>query len=390
MTTDDRLTSVTDESRQRVTWAELFFDLVWVFAITQIATTLAGVHSAGEVARTLLLFVPLWWGWVGVTLFGNAAGAALDGARGRLLLFVLAALGLGMSVAVPHALGDRGLFFAGCYFVLRLLLWLAMRRTPFFGGLRLEPFAVGLFVSGPLFIAGALLTGSGRIALWAAAALSEVISPALLGGRLDRIRFQTEHLPERFGLFVIIALGETVVAIGSTASTRFSALTVGTLALSLGLIVGLWWTYFHYGAPAVQHSLETNEVQSRIVRDVFSYGHFVYVAAIICVAVGLKRMLAAPLATPHQVPGLLLPLGVGVYLLGFCWARWRMFGAAALPRLIGSMACFAIAAAAPWLPALLVAGLIATVLLSVNSIEAWIVETKRPLPVLRLPHRASS
>lgn len=374
-------------SEQRVTWAELFFDLVWVFAITQIAGMLAGAASFGDVARTLLLLVPLWWGWGGVTMLGNTAGAALDGARGRMLLFILAGCGLAMSVAIPQAYGGRGLLFAGAYCVLRLVLWAAMRRQPANDGLRLT-FAVSLFVSSPLFVLGALSSGGWRTAAWAAAALIEVLGPTLLRRRLTQVRFETAHLPERFGLFLIIALGETVVAIGVQASASPLDLAAGAaLALGFLVIIGLWWTYFHYGASAAHYALATDPVQARIARDVFSYAHFVYVAAIICVAVGLKKTLAHPLDHPHKVTELLLAPGVGLYLLGFCYSRLRMFGAIGLTRFLAAVACLAVAVAAPFLPQLAVAAAIAVVLVVLNVVEAWRVETGRPFLLLRLPQR---
>ncbi|MGB9376275.1 MAG: low temperature requirement protein A [Mycobacteriales bacterium] len=375
-------------SEQRVTWAELFFDLVWVFGLTQVAATLAVSHGIGEAAQALLLLAPLWWGWVGVTLLGNTSGSSLDTPRGRLLLFGLAGCGLAMTVAIPHAYGRSGWVFASGYFVLRLLLWSAMRSRPLFGGLRLEPFAVGLLVAGPLFMAGGVLDGAWRWSLWAAAATIEMLSPTLLGHRLDRVRFETSHLPERFGLFIIIALGETVVAVGSQASARpLGAVTLTTTALSFAIILGLWWTYFHFGAAAVRHSLQVDPVQSRIVRQVFSFAHFLYVIAIICVAVGLKKLLAHPWEQPHGLPAFLLAPGVALYLFGFCYARWRMFGAAAVPRFAGAFACLAVAAAAPVLPGLAVAALVLVALVAVNALEAWWVGSGRPLMVLRLPRR---
>ena len=112
----------------------------------------------------------------------------------------------------------------------------------------------------------------------------------------------------------------------------------------------LWWTYFHYGAPAVRHSLEHDPAQSRIVTDVFSYAHLGYVIAIVEVAVGLKKLLAHPLDVPHSLPELLLAPGVALYLWGFCYARWRMFGAATLQRFTAALTCCAVAAAAVVLP----------------------------------------
>ncbi|SEL70683.1 low temperature requirement protein A [Rhodococcus maanshanensis] len=372
---------------QRVAWAELFFDLIWVFAVTQIATALAGAHDIGEAARLLLLFMPLWWGWVGTTLLANRAGALVDQALGRVALFSVAGCGLLMSVAVGGAFDDRALVFAAGYVVLRLLLWVISCRLP--GGsarLRLEPFAVAAFVAAPLFLLGAFLEGPGRIAAWTAAALIELIAPRVLPASLNHVRIETAHLPERFGLFLIIALGETVVAVGGQAAgIDLDGPTYAAFALAFLIIVLLWWTYFHYGAPAARHSLEHSPEQARIVTDVFSYAHLIYVTAIIAIAVGLKKLLAYPLSVPHSLPELLLAPGVALYLFGFCYARWRMFGAATVQRAAAAAACCAIAVAAPLLPALATAMLVLAVLLALNGYEAWIVTTHRPLPLLRLP-----
>lgn len=375
-------------TEQRVTWAELFFDLVWVFGLTQVAATLALSHGAGEAARSLLLLAPLWGGWVGVTVLGNMAGVFLDSPRGRLLLFSLAGCGLAMTVAIPHAYADSGLIFAIGYFMLRLLLWAAMHRRALFGRLRPEPFTVSLLVAGPLFLTGGVLEGGWRLGLWALGSALELFAPTLLRHRLGNVRFETAHLPERFGLFIIIALGETVVAVGSQGSARpLGALTLTVMALSFIIILGLWWTYFHFGASAARHSLEQDPVQSRIVREVFSYAHLIYVIAIICVAVGLKKLLADPLGRPHDLPQLLLAPGVGLYLLGFCYSRWRMFGASSVQRLIGGLGCFAVAAVAPLLPALVVAVILAIGLVLINAFEAWWVASGRQVLVLRAPRR---
>ncbi|MBP1161522.1 low temperature requirement protein LtrA [Rhodococcus sp. PvR044] len=375
---------------QRVAWAELFFDLIWVFAVTQIATALAGAHDIGEAARLMLLFMPLWWGWVGATLLANRAGDLVDRALGRVALFSVAGCGLLMSVAVGGAFGDRALVFAAGYVVLRLLLWAFSCRLP--GGsarLRLEPFAVAAFVAAPLFLLGAFLDGPWRIAAWTAAALIELIAPRVLPAGMNHVRIETAHLPERFGLFLIIALGETVVAVGGQAAgIDLDGPTYAAFALAFLIIVLLWWTYFHYGAPAVRHSLEHSPEQARIVTDVFSYAHLIYVTAIIMIAVGLKKLLAYPLSVPHSFPELLLAPGVALYLFGFCYARWRMFGAATLQRSAAALACCAIAVAAPLLPAIATAALVLAVLLALNGYEAWIVTTHRPLPLLRLPRIA--
>jgi low temperature requirement protein LtrA len=375
-------------SEQRVTWAELFVDLVWVFAVTQIAGTLGEAAGFGDAAKTLLLFLPLWWGWVGVTLLGNAVGATLDTARGRLILFALAGCGLSMAIAIPDAYGSRGLLFAGGYCALRLLLWTVRHGQAGFRNVLGEPFAVSLFIAGPLFVLGAFAPAGTRVAVWSAAVAVEVLAPAVLDRRPGGARFETAHLPERFGLFLIIALGETVVAVGANATTiPLDAAVAVTLGLCFVIITLLWWSYFHYGAPAARHSLITDPLQARIARDVFSYAHLIYVVAIICVAVGMKKALIHPLDVPHSLPELLLAPGAALFLAGFCYARQRMFGGIGLPRFLGAAACVAVAAAAPLLPQLATAALVAGVLLAVNGVEAWRVETGRPLLLLPTPWR---
>ena len=375
------------DGEQRVLWAELLFDLVWVFAITQIATALANAHGAGDAARSLLLFVPLWWSWVGTTLLANLAGPARDRALGRIVLFAVAGLGLMISVAVPGAYGDRGLLFGVVYAVLRLVLWLAMRQVTRAGGSPpLGPYTTNAFVAAPLFLLGGVLDGPARVAAWAAAAVVELAGPRLFRGRVRNLRFEAAHLPERFGLFLIIALGETVVAIGGQASSNaLDAPGLVALALAFTLTVLLWWTYFHFGASAVRYSLQTSSMQTRIVTEIFSYAHLGYVVAIILIAVGMKKLLAHPLDVPHSLPELLLAPGAAVYLFVFCYSRWRMFGAAGLQRFVAALIACALALAAPLLPAIATAALVTALLLALNIFEAWRVNTGRPILLLHLP-----
>ncbi|MFE0463960.1 low temperature requirement protein A [Kitasatospora sp. NPDC058965] len=371
---------------QRVTWAELFFDLVWVFAITALAHALATSSGPTGMLRTVVLTIPLWWGWNSVTLLGNASGERLDGPRGRLLLFLTGAVGLGMAVAVPHAYGSSGLLFAGCFILLRLLLWTEMHRLHFYGELRMEPFALGLVIAGPLFLAGALLPGDWRSVLWAAGALLEVAGPALLGHRLDHIRLEPAHLPERFGLIVIMALGETVVTLGTqAAAVPLNWIRLAALAIGFVLVIGLWWTYFHFGAPAVRHGLETSAVQARILRDVFHYAHFCYLLAVICIAVSLRALIQSPLESGHELSACLVAPGAGLYFLGFCYSRWRMYGSAALSRFTAALACLAVMPLSPLLPAIAVTALVAALVIALNVFEYWVISTGRQVIFMHVP-----
>lgn len=374
---------------QKVTWAELFFDVVWVFAVTQLAGALAHAHGPGGVAKSLLLVVPLWWCWFGATVLGNTAGDAVDGMRSRAVLFTLAGCGLAMSAGIPRAYADghgAALLFAVAYCALRLVLWAEMRTRPALAGVRWNPFGVVVVLCGPLYLAGAAVDGPARVTAWACAAALEVGTWLVLSEKLARIRFETAHLPERFGLFLIIALGESIMAVGTQASeqpivgSRLAAMGVGFV-----LIVLLWWTYFHFGASAARHGLETHPKQARIVREVFTYCHGAYVVSIVLVAVGLKKVMAHPLDAPEGAPALLLAPGVALFLLTFCYSRWRMFGAAGVIRFVGGLAGVGLACAAPVLPGLAIAGAAVAVLAAVNATEWWRVSGGHQIWLLRVP-----
>lgn len=376
------------DAEQKVSWSELFIDLVWVFGVTQIAAALAHGHGLGDVALSLLLLLPLWWGWVGTTVYANAAGARIEAASGRLVLFAVAACVLTMAVAVPTAYGGGGLLFAGAYTVLRIVLWSAIRPLRFYGAPGLDPFGIGLFFAAPLFLLGGFLDGPWRVGLWAVAAFVEIAGPRLLGKRLAGLHFETAHLPERFGLFMIIVLGETIVATGGAAASAGAApgpAVLGALGLGFVLIVALWWTYFHFGASAVRHALRTTTMQARIVRDVFSYAHLAYVIALICIAVGLKKLLAHPFEHPHSALELLLAPGAALYLLGFGYSRWRMFGNPTVFRTAAAGLCLVLAGVAPLLPLVVTAGLVAAILVTLNALEFYWVATGRPLLLIPVP-----
>ncbi|HEX6077536.1 MAG TPA: low temperature requirement protein A [Micromonosporaceae bacterium] len=381
------MSEAAEQTEQKVSWSELFIDLVWVFGATQLSVTLAHGHGFSDIGSTLLLLLPLWWGWVGVTVYGNAAGPRIDTAQVRLVLFGVAGSALTMAVAIPSAYANGALLFAGGYAALRLILWAAMRPLRFYGSGWLDPFTVALFVSAPLFLAGAILDGPSQIVLWALAMLVEVTTPWLLSEKLKDLVFETAHLPERFGLFMLIMLGETIVAAGLSASRHGTPTlsVLGVLGLGFLLIVSLWWTYFHYGASAARHALRSTALQARIVREVFSYAHLMYVIGLVFIAVGLEEVLAHPFEKPHSILELLLAPGVGFYLLGFCYSRWRMFGAPTVFRAGAVLVCVAIAAAAPGLPQVATAALVTLALIALNGLEYFWVETGRPLLLVPMP-----
>jgi low temperature requirement protein LtrA len=315
---------------KRVTWAELFFDLVLVFAITQIAAFLHEHATWKGVGLALVLFVPIYWAWVGTSVHANLHDT--DNPVDRAGLLVLALCALFMAVALPQAYGSRGALFGGSYFALRVILAvLYFRGRPI---VVITPL-VAACVSGPLMLAGGITPTPTRTVLWGLAALVDLATPRILRFRLKGLNFDAGHLVERFGIFLMIALGESVVDIGATAA-RLPDLTIGVvaaLAAAFVLAAALWWVYFVYATMAIRFALATAQIQTDIVRPVLSWGHLSFVGSIIAVAVGLVEVVAHPVAVLGWSSAGFLFGGTGLYLATFGYTRWRMFHTWAKTRL---------------------------------------------------------
>lgn len=352
-------------AEKRVTWAELFFDLVFVFAVTEVSSLLHEHHGWAWVLRAVIVFVPLYWSWVGMSFLANALD--LTSASSRIGIFAVALCGLFMALAVPEAFGDRGALFGCSYMAARLVLaYLMFRRVP----VTLNPFAVGLFVSGPLILAGGFVHGPARVAIWGVAALIDLSTPTVLRRRLHDMRFDPGHLTERFGLFLIIALGESVVAIGGPAADgHLSAGVLCAVAAAFVLACGLWWVYFHFAADAMRHALTTAQVQASIARHVLTYGHLALVGSVISIAVGMGEAVAHPGDDlPWGVSGLLVG-GCAVYLATYGYTRWAMFKLVSTTRLTAAAVMLVVLPIAPHVPSLAALILVAAVLVGLNVVE---------------------
>jgi low temperature requirement protein LtrA len=234
-----------------------------------------------------------------------------------------------------------------------------------------------MVLTGPLLVVGGLLHGGWRIGLWALAGLVDLAAPALLRRRLALVRFHPEHLPERFGLFLIIALGESIVAVGASAAPDpLNAGRLSAVAGAFALACALWWLYFAFAADAVRYAVSTAEVQTDIIRQVLAYGHLALIGAIIGVAVGLAEVVAHPAVTlPAGVCAVLVG-GCALYLLTFVYTRWRMFRTMGWSRLAAGMLCGALLPALLHAPALATLGALATVLIGLNAVEALIIRPR--------------
>ena len=366
---------------QRVTWAELFFDLVFVFAVTQVAHAVSVGGGWADLGRSVLLFVPFWWAWVGCAILFN--GLVISATKRHLVLLAIAGAAFVMSISVPDAYGNRGVLFGAAYLASRILLGITMQAREAFE-VRLNPFTVGILAGVAWTIAG-FLPADTRQWVWLVIALIELAVPIVLGHRLDSMRFDASHLPERFGLFVIIALGETLVGIGQGGTRNaLAGEEAVTLFVAFLLSCGLWWTYFQYGASATEHALKVAKVPAVLVRSSFSYGHMLFVLGIMLAAAGMSQAVADPKAHLHGVHALLLGSGVSLYVATFCYTRIMMFGGASYTRVVAALLAIAITVLSPGLPAIVPLALLAALVIALNAFEFYWVGTGRPLMLINV------
>src|SRR6266487_28334 len=281
------------ERGQRVTPLELFFDLVVVFAITQVTTFLARSPTWGGLLRGLLLLGAVWWAWSAYAWLTNTLDPEEGGVR--LAMFAAVAAMLIVSLAAPRAFGRDGVILGVAYLVVRalhlVLFSIAGRgdRALLRAVLRIVP---GAILGAALLVVAGFLHGSAQLAVWCAA-----VAVTYLGALVGHMRgwhVSPEHFVERFGLIVIIALGESIVAIGVGA--RGLPLDAGVIAAALlGITVAacIWWSYFDWVAYVAQARLAegTGATRAALARDLYSYLHLPMVAGIVLFAYGLKTTL---------------------------------------------------------------------------------------------------
>jgi low temperature requirement protein LtrA len=360
---------------KRVSWAELFFDLVFVFAVTEVSARLEQDHSWAALLRALVLFVPIYWMWVGAAIQTNLRDISRPSLR--ISIFAVGLAAVFMALAVPAAYGDLALLFACAYWAGRIVLGAPLLRPAMRGaGLLITPYTVSMAVTGPLLVVGALLPTGGQELVWGLAAALDLSTPRVLRSRLRNLHLDAAHLAERFGLFVLIALGESVVAIGASTHGRHGlTFAVGcAVAAAFATVCGLWWVYFHFAADAMRHALATAAVQVDVARLVLSYGHLSFIASIIVVAVGLRDAVADPGHALGWGGGGLLFGGAALYLATFGFTRWAMFRLISRTRLSAAAVVAVLLPAAAYLPALAALAGLALVLAGLNTVELLNVE----------------
>jgi low temperature requirement protein LtrA len=373
-----------DGIQQPITTVELFFDLVYVFAITQLSHLLLGDLTVAGVARTAFLLLIVWWAWIYTTWMANWFDPRSPAVRGVLTGVMLASLV--MAAALPGAFGEHGVLFAISYVVLQVgrnaaAARLLGRDQP----LRdvFERLLGWSAASGVLWLAGAALPGDRRLLLWIPAVVLDLCAPVAgywlpRRGRGSTTDWDIEgaHFADRCQGFIIIALGESIVVTGATAADAgLSSTVVLCLAVAFLETAALWWLYFGEVAERSREVMRSCEDPGRLARDAYTYLHAPIVAAIIAVAVGDDLLIAEPGHALHGV-GLAAVIGGPVlYLVGESLFRLRVAGVANTKRLAVAALLAALAPLGSQISAL---ALSATVAALLGALALWELRTPAP------------
>ncbi|HEU4976948.1 MAG TPA: low temperature requirement protein A [Baekduia sp.] len=357
---------------ERVTALELFFDLVFVVAITECTSLMAGNPTWGGLLRGVLVLGVLWWSWVGYAWLTSTVNP--EEGSVRLVMFAAMAAVLVAALSVPQAFDDTALLFACAYAVVRIAhigLYLVASRGD--GDLRrsVTGLAASTAVGVSLLAAASAADGALQVGLWALALVLDAGGPLFFG--VEGWRLVPGHFAERHGLVVLIAIGESIVALSVGAEHGVDAGVVAAAVVGIVVAAALWWLYFDVVAlVATRHLAEAPEGRRRnaMARDSYSYLHYPMVAGIVLLALGVKTTLAevgdaltAPIATA-------LLGGGALYLLAHLAFRLRNVGTLNRPRSVGVVVLLALIPAATHVPALASLSLLAAVLASIIAWEA--------------------
>ncbi len=311
---------------ESVTPLELFFDLVFVLALTQATALMAQEPTWQGLGKGLLVLGMMWWAWVGYAWLTSV----IDPEEGAVRLVMAAAIAalLVCSLCMPEAFNDEGLLFALAYAVVRLaqigLFVLGSRDEP---NLRSSVMGLGISttISISLLVAASFTDGWPQAGLWVLALALDAGGPYFFG--VEGWKLSPKHFAERHGLILIIALGESIVAIGiGTEDLELDAAVVSAAVLGVAMSFALWWMYFDVVARVAERRLENAAVgreQNAIARDSFSYLHFPMVAAIVLIALGLKKTVGHVDYHLELVPATALLGGFALYLFAHVAFRWR-------------------------------------------------------------------
>ena len=365
----------TDEVSQRASTLELFYDLVFVFAITQVSHLLLEHLTWAGAGQALIVLLAVWWSWNYTTWTTNELDT--ETITVRLLLLALMLLSLLMSVAIPDAFGEHALLFAGSYVAIQVgrhsFLTFAAAEPRTIERERAGRILTWFVAAGVLWIAGALADGPARTALWLAALALDYGAPLALFWVPRRPRLEgatwnvgTEHFAERFGLFIILALGESIVLIGATTSeSDLTPATILAFVMAFLASAAIWWLYFTSVTRVGEHYLAVSEDRTTLARDGYTYLHAVFAAGIIMTAVGDELVIAHPTEVLPLQEVTAVAAGPAIYLVALTLFGYRLTGALSKRKLFGTLACVVVGFVGLFSPALVLAGLLIVVLVAV-------------------------
>ena len=358
---------------------ELLWDLVFVFAITQVTTLLWREQTWAGFGRAMLVLALVWWAWSAFVWAANAHEATSPTLRACLLVSSVSIFVTGLSI--PHAFGGEGTLFAVSYAIVRFLhlaLYADASRRGSASWSSMVGFVVTIVIGMALLIAGSFATGSARVILWVLAAAIDYAGPAWL--TRERLRglqhVVVAHFAERYSQFVIICLGESIVAIGvgalgPSAERSLTAALVVAVAIGMVITVAMWWTYFEGFAEAAAEELRRHDDPVLAAADAYSYLHLVIVAGIITFAVGVRVLTRDAVASPLPGPArLALCAGVALYLVGNAAFALRMFHHLEYGKLVVAGALLVLYAVGGHLAAWALAGAVAVLLCALCAAES--------------------
>jgi low temperature requirement protein LtrA len=380
------------EPEHRVTPLELLFDLVFVFAFTQVTTVLSDDPTWSGLGHGLLILAALWWAWASYAWLTNTLDADVGAIWGALLI-AMGAMFIA-ALAVPEVFGRHGVVFGVAFLivnVMHLALYALRARDDhvlFAAILRIAPTALA---GATLILAAGFVHGTLRPLLWLAALIVGFVAP--LFTNLSGWHVEPAHFIERHGLIVIIAIGESLIAIGLGArSTELDAGVIVAALLGLVVVTSFWLAYFDFFPRRAQQLLidRSGAQRTALARDVYTYLHLPMVAGIILFAFALKVALAHVGAELDTIPALCLCGGPALYLFAYVGVRFRISRVLRGGRLLAGVACALLFPVALIVPALAALALVAAVWVALHAYElVWWRDARAQTRALRAPASAS-
>lgn len=366
-----------DGGEQQVTPLELFFDLVFVFAITQLSHRLLDHLTLGGVLETLFLLLVVWWAWIYTTWVANWLDP--DTSSVRLLLISVMLMSLVMSAAIPEAFGERGLMFAVAYVAIQVgrsaYVAVVLDHSSSLGR-NFQRILAWFLIPAALWIAGGLLEDEARYALWLIALALEYAGP-VTGfctpglGRSTTTEWTVEggHLAERCQLFIIIALGESILITGATfGDLDATAATIAAFVVAFLGSAALWWIYFSHSAAYASETISHSEDPGRMARSAYTYFHLPMVAGIIAIATADELAVAHPTDTGTFASVALTLGGTALFLAGHGFFKWAVSGSFPRPHIVAMVALAVCTPVGFMVPAL---ALSAAAALVVAALAGW-------------------